>query len=178
MNGGEPRLERTLTLRGAVTLNMLDMIGVGPFITLPLILAAMGGPQAMVGWMLGAVLALCDGLVWAELGAAMPEAGGSYAYPASRCIRGAWDAMAGAFLLLFIFQLTCFGAAVGGVGCIGAGAVCGRIVAGVGGACGAGGARGRTAWGWRGPATLVAIAAVLVAVFLLYRGLRLRVVAG
>jgi amino acid transporter len=70
-NGG---LRRTLGLRGAVTLNMLDMIGVGPFITLPLILAAMGGPQAMLGWICGAVLALCDGMVWAELGAAIPEA--------------------------------------------------------------------------------------------------------
>ena len=59
---------------------MLDMIGVGPFITLPLILAAMGGPQAMLGWILGAALALCDGLVWAELAAAFPEAGGSYAF--------------------------------------------------------------------------------------------------
>ena len=75
-----PELQRSLGLRGAVALNMLDMIGVGPFITLPLILAAMGGPQAMLGWVLGAVLALCDGLVWAELGAAMPEAGGSYAF--------------------------------------------------------------------------------------------------
>jgi len=73
-------LERSLTLRGAVTLNLLDMIGVGPFLTLPLLLAAMGGPQAMVGWVLGALLAACDGLVWAELGAAMPEAGGTYAY--------------------------------------------------------------------------------------------------
>ncbi len=59
---------------------MIDMIGVGPFITLPLIVAAAGGPQAMLGWILGAVFALCDGLVWAELGAAMPEAGGSYQY--------------------------------------------------------------------------------------------------
>lgn len=56
------------------------MIGVGPFITLPLIVAAMGGPQAMLGWILGAVLAVCDGLVWAELGAALPAAGGSYAF--------------------------------------------------------------------------------------------------
>ena len=45
-----PQLERSLTLRGAVTLNLLDMIGVGPFLTLPLLLAAMGGPQAMLGW--------------------------------------------------------------------------------------------------------------------------------
>lgn len=40
----------------------------------------MGGPQAMIGWVVGAVLAFCDGLVWAELGAAMPKAGGSYHY--------------------------------------------------------------------------------------------------
>ena len=51
-------------------LNMLEMVGVGPFITLPLIVAARGGPQAMLGWILGAALALCDGLVWAELAAA------------------------------------------------------------------------------------------------------------
>jgi amino acid transporter len=59
---------------------MIDMIGVGPFITIPLIVSAMGGPQAMLGWILGAVLAVCDGLVWAELGAAMPGSGGSYRY--------------------------------------------------------------------------------------------------
>jgi amino acid transporter len=59
---------------------MIDMIGVGPFITLPLVVAAAGGPQALLGWLAGAVLALCDGLIWAELGAAMPKAGGSYQY--------------------------------------------------------------------------------------------------
>jgi amino acid transporter len=59
---------------------MIDMIGVGPFITIPLIVAAMGGPQAMLGWILGAFFAICDGLVWSELGAAMPGSGGSYRY--------------------------------------------------------------------------------------------------
>ncbi len=59
---------------------MIDMIGVGPFITIPLIISAMGGPQAMLGWILGAVLAMCDGMVWAELGAAMPGSGGTYRY--------------------------------------------------------------------------------------------------
>jgi APA family basic amino acid/polyamine antiporter len=73
-------LHRQLDLKSAIALNMLEMIGVGPFITLPLIVAAMGGPQAMLGWVLGALLAVCDGLVWAELGAAMPEAGGSYKF--------------------------------------------------------------------------------------------------
>ena len=76
----QPELIRGVGLAGATTLNMIDMIGVGPFITIPLIVGAAGGPQAMLGWILGAVFALCDGLVWAELGAAMPGAGGSYRY--------------------------------------------------------------------------------------------------
>jgi APA family basic amino acid/polyamine antiporter len=76
----QPELIRGVGLAGATTLNMIDMIGVGPFITIPLIVSAVGGPQAMLGWILGAVFALCDGLVWAELGAAMPGAGGSYRY--------------------------------------------------------------------------------------------------
>jgi basic amino acid/polyamine antiporter, APA family len=76
----QPELIRGVGLTSATTLNMIDMIGVGPFITIPLIVSAAGGPQAMLGWIAGAVLALCDGLVWAELGAAMPSAGGSYRY--------------------------------------------------------------------------------------------------
>src|SRR6267143_3642016 len=75
-----PRLIRGISLGGATALNMIDMIGVGPFITIPLIVGAMGGPQAMLGWILGAIFAMCDGLVWAELGAAMPKSGGSYNY--------------------------------------------------------------------------------------------------
>jgi len=75
-----PPLVRAVGLGSATALNMIDMIGVGPFITIPLIVSAMGGPQAMLGWILGAVFALCDGLVWAELGAAMPGSGGSYRY--------------------------------------------------------------------------------------------------
>ena len=75
-----PKLIRGIGLGGATALNMIDMIGVGPFITMPLVVAAMGGPQALLGWILGAILAICDGLVWAELGAAMPGAGGSYVY--------------------------------------------------------------------------------------------------
>src|SRR5450755_888055 len=76
----KPQLVRGIGLGSATALNMIDMIGVGPFITIPLIVTVMGGPQAMLGWLLGAVLAVCDGLVWAELGAAMPGSGGSYRY--------------------------------------------------------------------------------------------------
>jgi APA family basic amino acid/polyamine antiporter len=76
----EGRLVRGMGLRTAVLLNMLDMVGVGPFITLPLIVGAMGGPQAMLGWVFGAFFAMCDGLVCSELAASMPNAGGSYYY--------------------------------------------------------------------------------------------------
>jgi APA family basic amino acid/polyamine antiporter len=77
---GSPSLIRGMGLGAATALNMIDMIGVGPFITMPLVVAAMGGPQALLGWIMGALFAMCDGLVWAELGAAMPGSGGSYRY--------------------------------------------------------------------------------------------------
>jgi amino acid transporter len=77
---GELAPMRAVGLPGALSANVLNMIGVGPFITIPLALAAMGGPQAMLGWLLGAVLCICDGLVWAELGSAMPHSGGPYHY--------------------------------------------------------------------------------------------------
>src|SRR5499427_8631421 len=75
-----PTLIRGMGLWSATSLNMIDMIGVGPFITMPLVVAAMGGPQALLGWIAGALLAVCDGLVSAELGAALPMSGGSYRY--------------------------------------------------------------------------------------------------
>jgi amino acid transporter len=56
------------------------MVGIGPFITIPLALTAMGGPQALLGWLTGALLCICDGMVWAELGSAMPRSGGPYHY--------------------------------------------------------------------------------------------------
>jgi amino acid transporter len=73
-------LQRRIGLRSAVAFNMLEMIGVGPFITLPLVIAAAGYRLSVWSWVLGAVIAVADGLVWAELGAAFPRAGGSYAF--------------------------------------------------------------------------------------------------
>ena len=78
--GSENGLIRGLGLKEAVSANVVEMLGIGPFITIPILVAAMGGPHAMLGWLLGAALAICDGMVWAELGAAMPGAGGSYIY--------------------------------------------------------------------------------------------------
>jgi amino acid transporter len=74
------RLQRGIGLRGAISTNVLMMVGIGPFLTIPLVLADMGGPQAMLGWVLGAAISVCDGLVWAELGSAMPRSGGPYHY--------------------------------------------------------------------------------------------------
>jgi len=78
--GTKTGLERRIGLRSAVLFNMLEMIGVGPFITLPLVIAAAGFRLSVWAWVLGAVIAVADGLVWAELGAAFPRAGGSYAF--------------------------------------------------------------------------------------------------
>ena len=79
-NISSPKLERGLGLKEATALNMIDMVGIGPFIVLPIVIQEMNGPQCLLAWVLGAVLALVDGAIWAELGAAMPAAGGSYVF--------------------------------------------------------------------------------------------------
>jgi amino acid transporter len=76
----QPQLIRRFGLLPATALNMTNMIGVGPFITIPLLMSALGGPQAMLGWIVGLVIVVCDGMVWSELGAAMPGSGGSFHY--------------------------------------------------------------------------------------------------
>jgi amino acid transporter len=151
-----------------VAINMLDMIGVGPFITLPLLLGAMGGPQAMLGWICGALLALCDGLVWAELGAAMPQAGGTY-----RFLRTIYPGGLGRFLaFLFVFQLMVSAPLSVASGCIGLSQYAAYIAPSLAGHS------LRGAWWVVGPGTAVAIGAVLLALMLLYRNLAsLRIVS-
>ncbi|MGH8358324.1 MAG: amino acid permease, partial [Pseudomonas sp.] len=95
-----PNGKRKIGLFPAITLNMSQMCGVGPFITIPTMIVIMGGPQAYLGWILGALLALCDGLVWAELGASLPGAGGTYNY-----LREAFGKRTGK-LLPFLFVWT------------------------------------------------------------------------
>jgi amino acid transporter len=91
---------RSVRLPTAIAINMTQMCGIGPFITIPLMVAAFGGPQAILGWIVGALLALSDGLIWAELGAAMPGAGGTYIY-----LREAFQYRTGR-LMPFIFTWT------------------------------------------------------------------------
>ena len=76
----QPELERQIGPLQATAINMTQMCGIGPFVTIPAMVATIGGPEAMFGWIIGAILALADGLIWAELGAAMPGAGGTYIY--------------------------------------------------------------------------------------------------
>jgi fructoselysine transporter len=76
----QPQLERGLGLKEAVALNMIEIVGIGPFVVSSMVIKAMGGPQALIAWLAGALLATLDGFVWAELGAAMPRAGGTYVF--------------------------------------------------------------------------------------------------
>ena len=124
----QPELIRGVGLAGATTLNMIDMIGVGPFITIPLIVSAAGGPQAMLGWIAGAIFALCDGLVWAELGAAMPKAGGSYQY--LKQIYGP-QSLGRLLSFLFIWQLSFSAPLSIASGCIGLAHYAGYIFPGL-----------------------------------------------
>src|SRR5262245_606761 len=94
--------ERRLGLLHATALNMNNMIGIGPFITIPLLMTALGGPQAMLGWIVALVIVLCDGMVWSELGAAMPTSGGSFGYLREAYGRDTYGRLMG-FLLVWQF---------------------------------------------------------------------------
>lgn len=76
----EAKMQRHLGLAQATAINMIDMVGIGPFITLPMVIGLMNGPYFLYAWLLGAVLSFVDAMVWSELGAAYPAAGGSYQF--------------------------------------------------------------------------------------------------
>src|SRR6185437_8819585 len=99
-NQGE-RLERGLGLLEATSLNMIEMVGIGPFIVIPFVIHEMTGPMSLLAWVAGAVLAVFDGCVWAELGAAMPEAGGSYVFLREAYGPGRWGRL---MSFLYIWQ--------------------------------------------------------------------------
>jgi amino acid transporter len=98
---GEGELSRGLGLWQAVSLNVANMVGIGPFITIPAFIAAMGGPHAVIAWVAAALLVTCDGLVWSELGAALPGSGGSYHFLRAIYGRYSWGRL---LPFLFIWQ--------------------------------------------------------------------------
>ena len=94
-------LERGLGLKEAVALNMIEIVGIGPFVVSSLVIKAMGGPQALIAWATGAVLATLDAFVWSELGAAMPRAGGTYVFLREAYGPGRWGRL---MSFLFVWQ--------------------------------------------------------------------------
>ncbi len=95
------KLERGLGLIEATSLNITFMVGIGPFVVIPFVVRAMGGPQSLVAWLAGALLAVFDGCIWAELGAAMPQAGGSYVFLREAYGPGRWGRL---MSFLYIWQ--------------------------------------------------------------------------
>ena len=141
---------RRFRLPQATALNMINMIGIGPFITIPLLLTALGGPQAMLGWLVALVIVICDGMVWSELGAAMPGPGGSFGYLKEAYGRESFGRL---MAFLFVWQFILSGPLEIASGYIGFSQYLGYI--------------------WKGltPATLFAVAAAvgLLNIALLYR---------
>jgi len=112
-----PQLPRELNLWHATSLNVANMLGAGPFITIPLLIGALNGPQSMIGWPLAMLIVMCDGLIWAELGAALPGSGGTYHYYREIFRGSEW----GRFLpFLFIWQFLISGTLEVASGYIGA----------------------------------------------------------
>ena len=103
----QPGLQRRFGLLQATALNMTNMIGMGPFITIPLLMSAIGagGPQALIGWVVAIIIVIPDGMVWAELGAALPGSGGTYHYLREAYGRDTWGRLM-AFLFIWSFILS------------------------------------------------------------------------
>ncbi len=84
---------------------MTNMVGIGPFITIPMLMSALGGPQSMLGWLIAVLITIPDAMVWSELGAAMPGSGGSYVYLREGFGRATWGRLM-AFLFVWQFILS------------------------------------------------------------------------
>src|SRR5258706_4546219 len=100
-----PHLLRRFGLLQATALNLWNVIGIGPFSTIPLLRSALGGPQAMLGWFIAVLIVIPDGMVWSELGASMPGSGGTYVYLREGYGRETWGRLM-AFLFIWQFILS------------------------------------------------------------------------
>jgi amino acid transporter len=150
----QPGLERKIGPLQATAINMTQMCGIGPFVTIPAMVVTMGGPQAMFGWIIGAIIALADGLIWAELGASLPGAGGTYVY-----LREAFQYRTGRLMpFLFAWSAVLFIPLIMSTGIIGLIQYLGYLVPGVTDA------NGTTPLG-----KLIGVAIVLVIVLALFR---------
>jgi amino acid transporter len=157
-----PQLERGLNTLHATSLNVANMLGAGPFITIPLLLGAMHGPQAMVGWVVAMLVVMCDGLIWAELGAAFPGSGGTYHFLREIFKGSFWGKL---LPFLFIWQFLVSGTLEVASGYIAASNFAMSLAPSYGAA-----ARG---WGWNETVTVALPACVFVGI--IYLALRQRI---
>src|SRR5262249_21615444 len=98
-------LQRHFGLLQAVALNVTMVVGAGIFVTIPPMLEKMPGPYALLGWIGAGALILVDGLIWSELGAALPGSGGSYLYLLESYGPKSWGRLL-AFLFIWQFMLS------------------------------------------------------------------------
>src|SRR5262245_20430850 len=124
----EGGLQRHFGLLQATALNVTMIVGAGVFVTIPLMRQELPGQYLLLGWVLGAVLMLLDGLVWAELGAALPGSGGSYIYLLESYGRSRWGR---AMAFLFIWQFLISGPLELGSGLIAMSGFAGSLTPGV-----------------------------------------------
>src|ERR1700722_2399556 len=101
-----PHLTRAFGLVHATALNISNMVGIGPFITIPLLMASMGGPQSLLGWLTGRLIVISDGLIWSGLGGALPGYGGSYHFLREAYGHQTWGRL---MAFLFIWQFVVSG---------------------------------------------------------------------
>jgi fructoselysine transporter len=93
-------LKRRITLLQATSINMIDMVGIGPFVVIPLVIGYFNSPLFLCAWIFGALIAYLDGMIWSELGASFPLAGGSYNF-----LREAYGRKGGKLMsFLFVWQ--------------------------------------------------------------------------
>src|SRR5262249_42993000 len=95
-----PALARGLGLWEATAINITQIVGAGVFVTIPLILGVLPGASALLAWLVAGVLILADSMIWGELGAALPAAGGSYPFLLECYGRWRWGRVVG-----FLFGL-------------------------------------------------------------------------
>lgn len=90
--------KKKLGLLQASAINMIDMVGIGPFVVMSLVVQRMNGPFFLYAWLAGALLSFIDAMIWSELGAAYPRAGGSYNFLREAFGKNSWG-----LLLSFLF---------------------------------------------------------------------------
>jgi amino acid transporter len=98
---GQP-LARGLGLGQATAINITQIVGAGVFATVPLILGVLPGPYALLAWLVAGALILFDGMIWGELGAALPSSGGSYHFLLESYGRARWGRL---MAFLFVWQI-------------------------------------------------------------------------